>query len=592
MKLMFTSLASSYKNVWMVSKAILIIILSKAILGLSPLFSIWFFEKLFDSILLSVENNIFTWEILLFLFGLATTILFTFAFNKFIDIVRNILTYKFESEMKGKLYDISKKIPFIQFEDPKFQNRFIGAVTGQKNMLGIIDASTSILQSFIALFSVTIYLINISPYFSLLLFIMILPLIYIELEYGKQRFLLSKKLVEQGRRESYYEGLLLKRETLKEIRINNLEDVFINKWKKSYINNSKEKVKLVIRQTKWLILSNLILFISFIGSGTYVYYLMVHGILSIGSLAAVLQAIQRVQGIVPGLTSSISNFYELSLHVNEFLNFSFQSQEEKRVLLTPKEIKSIETKNLTFVYPDRSHPTLENINLKITKNSKIAIIGGNGAGKTTLIKCLTGLYDTANMIKINGDIDLTQVNLRKYWSKISVLFQDFNKYELTVKENIVVNGELDQINMDKIVQYMEQTGMHKYIERLPSKYETILGRLFKGGNELSGGQWQKLAIARALIKEGDIIFLDEPTSSLDPESELFIIKNLLNSLKETGIVYITHRINVAMLADQIILLENGKIIEKGSHEELLKRKGKYYNLYCEQLNQLQKVREG
>ncbi|MBR7796082.1 MAG: ABC transporter ATP-binding protein [Bacillota bacterium] len=592
-KQIISSLSFSYKSVWGVSRIGLTVILTtKIILGFLPLLSVWLFENLFDSILAAVKENAFSIEIMLYLAGLAGTVFFAFAFNKFTDIVRSILIYKFEVKMKGKLFNSAKDISYINYEDPRFQNSFLRAFTGQKNIISVVDSSTTIIQTTISLISVLIYLINISKYFLILLFVMVIPLIFIETKYGKQRFNLSKGLVERGRKENYFESLLIRRESLKEIRINNLENFFILKWQTSYIKNAKEKIKLDIKQTKWLFLANLLLFISFIGSGTYVYYLMVNGLLTIGALAAVLQAIQRLQGIVPSFTGSLSNFYEYTLHVREFINFLppiNKCIEEKETI---NSLESIEATNLTFYYPDKLEPSLDNLNLSIKKGKKTAIIGGNGAGKTTLVKCLTGLYDTNDMIKINTEYDISKIIKKSYWDKISVLFQDFNKYDLTVKENIGMTN-LDKLeNKEAIAKYMKYTGLHTYVEKLPLKYNSVLGRLFNGGQELSGGQWQKLAIARALFKEGDILFLDEPTSALDPESELFVIENLFEVIGDLGVVYITHRINVAMLADEIILMENGRIIEQGSHERLVKQRGRYFELYNKQIEQLKKRRGG
>jgi ATP-binding cassette, subfamily B, bacterial len=182
---------------------------------------------------------------------------------------------------------------------------------------------------------------------------------------------------------------------------------------------------------------------------------------------------------------------------------------------------------------------------------------------------------------VNGNKDISTINERSLWARLSVLFQDFNRYQLTVKENIGIDT-----GPDLIQKYSKITGIDKFIKSLPQGYNSILGRLFKGGQDLSGGQWQKVALTRAVLKQGDFLFLDEPTSALDPESEYEIINSLLKTMENRGIVYITHRINVAMLADEIIVMEEGKIAERGNHDDLIKQEGIYFKQYNQQMELL------
>ncbi|MGG4166476.1 ABC transporter ATP-binding protein [Rossellomorea vietnamensis] len=558
----------------------------KVLLGIIPLISIWLFESLIDSISYSISQHVFVFNIILFLLGLSTAAFVTFLLNKFSEIFKSIFTYKLESKLKVRIFEDAINIPYIKYENAEFQNQLSRALGGQKNIINIIDSSFTVIQHMVSIFSIMAYLVRIDYLFIMLIIIMIFPLYIIEVAYGKKRFDLNVRLTEIGREEGYLESLLVRRESLKEVRINSLEDFLISKWKSIFLTNSKARIKLDIKQSKWLIFSNLILFISFLGSGTYVYFLILGGSLSIGIMVAVLQSIQRLQGIVGSFTGNLANFYELSLYVGEFLEFVpkyTQSQNNKRHLTS---IDSIEVKNLTFTYPGLNHETLKGIDLTIKRDKKIAIIGSNGAGKTTLIKCLLGLYSTKNEIFINGIYEVNEISRKSLFNRMSVLFQDFNKYEFNVKENISSSNISNAKDIESMNRYTSLTGIHDYLESLPQGYESMLGRLFHGANELSGGQWQKLAIARALFKEGDILFLDEPTSALDPDSEYYLIKNLLEIITNIGLVYITHRVNVAKLADEIIYMKGGEVIEKGSHAELIRLGGEYYKLYQKQVELL------
>jgi ATP-binding cassette, subfamily B, bacterial len=577
----------SYQSVWKASKSLLILIfVIKVTLGFIPLLNIWLFEELFDSIAIALDTKSFNKTVMPSLLGLALANFFTFAMQRISELLRKVLSYKFDVYTKSEIFLRSRNIPYIEFENPTFQNQYSRVFVGQRNVLTVVESSTTVVQSFVSLFSVLFYLVKIDALFWLLLLIMVVPLYILEMKNGKQRFNLMKKLTEVGRMNAYLENLLIKRELLKEIRINNLEGYFIDKWRGNFLSSSKEKISLEIKQTKWLLLSNIILFVSFLSSGGYVFWLMLTGALSIGVLAAVLQAIQNLQGIIPNLTNNMSNLYEGLLHVNEYQEFLPESEYHHTEKIELKSVGSIEARNLTFSYPNNSVKALKNINLFLEKGKTVAIIGENGSGKTTLIKCLTGLYDTEDMITINDHHSLNNIKKQEYWRNISVLFQDYNKYELSVSENIYASNVEEKDNVNKIRYYAKRTSIDGYIQSLNNKYDSILGRLFSNSNEMSGGQWQKLALTRALFKESEFLFLDEPTASMDPESEYQIIKNLVSDISEKGVIYITHRINVAMLADEIILLGNGEVVERGSHEELIKLEEKYYEIYTKQLDYL------
>ena len=225
---------------------------------------------------------------------------------------------------------------------------------------------------------------------------------------------------------------------------------------------------------------------------------------------------------------------------------------------------------------------MKDINLTITPGKKIAIIGENGSGKTTLIKCLTGLYETdSSMIHVNG-MPLNKIDLNKYFKKISILFQDFNRFEFTVRENIGFGNLEDLADTEKLKEVIKRVGLENYIKSLPNQYDSRLGRFFDGGNELSGGQWQKIAIARCLFRECDLIVLDEPTSALDPKSEVEIMEEFFRYSSDKAVIFITHRLGAAWLADEIIVMERGRIAERGTHQELLHLDGIYKELFVSQ----------
>lgn len=241
--------------------------------------------------------------------------------------------------------------------------------------------------------------------------------------------------------------------------------------------------------------------------------------------------------------------------------------------------KGIVLKDVNFMYPNTNNLILENINLEICKGEKIAIVGDNGS---TLIKCILGLYSISKGDILVDNKNINSINLDSYWKKISVVFQDYMKFHFSFKENIGF-GELNSLgDIKKIKLAAQNSGMSTFIEQLPEKYDTTLGQYLKEGIDLSGGQWQRLAISRAIIKNSDILIFDEPTAALDPLNELDIMNKLSEMLNgKTGII-ISHRLATTRFVDKIIVLKNGKIIEEGKHQDLIEKKGVYYQMYKSQ----------
>lgn len=308
--------------------------------------------------------------------------------------------------------------------------------------------------------------------------------------------------------------------------------------------------------------------------------------LAAGTFVAVLQAVQNIQSGFQDLTRECSSLYETSLYVDEMRAFQKREEEiheqtEEGASLRKIEcIQSITLENLSFTYPNMKTPAIEHIHFHINKGERIALVGDNGSGKTTLIKCLTGLYDPdqPNMQKVNGE-SISTIHKKSYHARMAVLFQDFMKYEFTVKENIGF-GRIDHMDEgERMISAARQAGIEKRIHQMEEMYDAQLGRFFEEGHELSGGQWQKLAMARTFFRESDFIILDEPTSALDPLSEISLIRKLFDHTQDQGVLFITHRMGAARLADRIIVMKDGAFVEEGNHDELMVLNGEYKRLY-------------
>lgn len=557
----------------------------KLILGIAPLANIYCIEKLFSSLLYAFNNGTAFNTSYYWSFALVSVNLTVFSLNSLNTVISQKMMYKFEEQLKSELLEKSVHIPYQMFESSSFQNRFMRATHSSSSIISTFDGFLLTIQTLISLVSITAYLININLLFALIIVIMIIPLIFIELKFGRNRYQLNVDLSENSRRMNYLENLLTNKTFLKEIKIGQKESYIIEIWRKLFRKNGNSHVNLEVNQLKFLFAAQVIVTLSFVFSTTLVINMISNNLLSIAMMTAVIQAVQNLQGVIPSFANSLANSYESSLSVEEYKKFIPLLANKTKSAISIDNIEQIEICNLNYSYPENSERVLNSINFKISNGEKVAIMGTNGSGKTTLIKCLTGLYETKNSILFNDDkLPIENINKKSLWSNLSILFQDFNKYEFSISQNILLN-ETEELSA-KHYSFLQLVGLKSFIDNLPGKYETQLGSLFNRGVEFSGGQWQKLGLVRALKNDADLVILDEPTSAMDAESEHHIIKKVLKNLNESTIIYITHRVNVAKLADTIIYLKDGEITEIGSHDQLIINNGHYARLYEGQVENL------
>ncbi|PEJ92735.1 ABC transporter permease [Bacillus toyonensis] len=569
---------------WRSCKSHLIfLVFIRVIEGFIPVINIFLFERLINEAARFINHSGNLEQVFVYLACQLVTFLLQYILEHLSIINDKYINQKIGLHIKEITFNKMEKLAYIHFENPEFQNK-LQMISGiDQRIVNNVTSSSNLLKECITLISILVYLINIHWVLVVILFVGIIPLFIIEIKNGSSKYELMRNLTPVNREMFYISNLLYRRESVKELRLFQITSFLIKKWRQKYEENNLEEINLLKKQTVWLFASEIILVLVYALTSAFLLYLMKLGRVLVGSLVAVLQAIQNIQASLNSLIRSISNIYENLLYVKEFSSFislpEIDEVEDKEEIHS---IQEISVQQLNFTYPNQGRKTLKDVNLKITPGKKIAIIGENGSGKTTLIKCLTGLYDTdSSMIHVNG-MPLNKIDLNKYFKKISVLFQDFNRFEFTVRENIGFGNLEDLADTEKLKEVIKRVGLENHIKSLPNQYDSRLGRFFDGGNELSGGQWQKIAIARCLFRECDLIVLDEPTSALDPKSEVEIMEEFFRYSSDKAVIFITHRLGAAWLADEIIVMERGRIAERGTHQELLHLDGIYKELFVSQ----------
>ena len=385
-------------------------------------------------------------------------------------------------------------------------------------------------------------------------------------------------------RQAEYRGWLLSEDrSAKELRLFNLGQYFLQQFHQIRRKIFKQKLAIKIRWSyKFLAAqgaSSLFIFSIYI----FIVYQTIHGVLKLGDLVLYHQALNRGQNALTGLTSGLSGLYEDNLYLNnlfEFLELKPRLIEPNLPITVPVPMRSgLVLKNVCFQYASTSRLALRNINLMISPGETIALVGENGSGKTTLVKLLCRLYEpTAGHITLDG-IDLRKYSIKDWRRQISVIFQDYVRYHLTAQENIRLGNVEYEADHPKIEKAAYYSGADEVVKSLPKGYSTVLGNWFEGGEELSIGQWQKIALARAFVRESQLIILDEPTSAMDPRAESDLLQQFQKLISNQTAILISHRLSSVKMADRIYVMDGGQIVEYGSHEYLMSIDGTYAHLF-------------
>ena len=447
----------------------------------------------------------------------------------------------------------------------------------------ILNGLFSLGQSAISLVAIGALLLSFHWSVPIFLLIAAMPGLLVRFRFANKFYTWSRRRTPTERKAFYFSSMLTDGGHAKEIRLFNLGNIFIERFGNLRSLIRQERLELLTKRSVADLATHSGAIIPAFALYGFLAYRALHGLMTIGDLVMFYQAVQRGQSYLQQFLGSIADLYENNLflsNVHEFLSLKPKITAPSR----PKAIaiplrEGIVFDNVKFQYPNSDDKILNAIDLRIRPGEHIALVGENGSGKTTLVKLICRLYDpTEGAITIDG-IDLRELSLEALRSKISVVFQDYARYHLTAKENIWF-GNIGLPPDDKrIVNAARQAGAHEAIAKLRQGYETVLGKWFENGAELSVGEWQKIALARAFLRRSEIIMLDEPTSAMDAKAEYELFKKFHELAKGRTAILISHRLSTVKMVDHIYFLEHGTIVESGTHDELIDQRGKYAYMF-------------
>ena len=498
-------------------------------------------------------------------------------------VCQSILRVLLGNKINVMILEKALTLELAHFEDAEYYDKLVRARReASSRPLSLVIKTFDLFRDIIALITIGIWLFQFSPYAVLLLAVAGVPAFIAEAKFSGEAFRIHRRRSAERRMQIYLEMVLTREDGVKEVKLLQLGKMFLQRYVDIFLNIYMEDRSLVLRRGIWGYILGLIASAAFYFAYGWVGFAAIAGAITIGQMTMYIAQFRLGQNSVTNSLTSINGMYEDNLYLSnltEFLSHKVPEQTGEGIA-GPNPDDGIRFENVSFSYPGSQTPALKNINLHITPGESLAIVGENGSGKTTLIKLLTRLYaPTEGRILVDG-LDLQEWDTNAIREKIGVIFQDFARYQLIVGENIGI-GDVDNIDDGNQIEEAARKGMaDEFVRDLPLDYQTQLGTWFKDGKELSGGQWQKIALSRAFMRsKADILILDEPTAAIDARAEAEIFEHF-NDLTDNRIsIIISHRFSTVRRADHIIVLEQAEVLEQGSHQQLLEMDGQYATLF-------------
>ena len=568
LKLYLASLAFVWKKS---GKIVLFLLLAIPLQALLPSFTIYVTNHMLNSLAKQelVVHLLIVWGLAFLLANLVTP---------FITMIQGKLTDLLTYAINQDLMEQSSCLPSISyFEDSEFYND-IEFLTQEASWrpVNLLVFGTSLISNGLLFLSMLALFYSFHPLMSLALFLAILPHAYLSYKIQQEAFEVLVSNSEESRKLEYYSSRLLTEESIKEVKLFNLYPFFMKKYKETFrailfkVEGSRKK--------RFYLTSIFLVFTTAVSILAFAYVLgqVQRSQLELGSILIFSSSSLYAMTAMSRLVEDSSLLYDTLLYMEKFFHFTSIETEDKEGVSLDEEFRDLQISHLFFTYPKQEEGVLKNIDLTIHKGEKIALVGENGAGKSTLVKLLLNFYPLENgEIKLNGR-PIRTIQKEAYAKYFSAIFQDFARFDLSLKENIIISDLDAQDEKERLEAAILDSGLD---QSWLTSLDQVLGRRFDQSKDLSGGQWQKVALARAFFSQAPFLILDEPTASLDARTEYELFQKFLDLTKDKTVIFITHRLSSVKQADKILLLKDGQIEAVGPHDQLLKTSPYYRELY-------------
>lgn len=520
------------------------------------------------------------WWLVVIEFGLACL---GAIFSRVMDYTDTVLSDRYTKYISVRVMEHASRLDLERYEDPDFYDKLERARVQATDRLATIRMMGQLLQQVVATIALAGSILFYAPWLLLILIVSVIPTFAGETHFAFLHYALNFKQTPARRQMDYLRLIGASKESAKELKLFGLAGFLTGRFQKLSDEILDEDVRLAKRRLWMTTALSLFGTIGYYATYAIVIYRTVLGRYNIGQLYFLTGAIAGASSNIQTVFSTFSGLADQALFMSDLIEFfkvkpTVKSQSGS--LPAPRPIRQgFEFRDVSFAYPGTTHLVLKNLNFRLEPCERIALIGENGQGKTTIVKLLTRLYDpTGGQIVLDG-VDLREYDLEDLSREIGVIFQDFMRYEMTAAENIGVGKIEDRDDPLKIVEAAAKSGADELIHELPGEYHQMLGRRFEGGVDLSGGEWQKIALARAYLRDAQVLILDEPTASLDARAEHDVFERFAELTRSKMALLISHRFSTVRMADQILVLENGRIIEEGNHHDLMALGGRYSEMF-------------
>jgi len=559
-------------------------LLFRVIASLLPIGLLWVTKLIIDTVVHVVSMHQAAparlWHLVVLEFSLAV---FASALSRTIDYLDSLLADNYTRHVSILVMKHAAELDLLAYEDPVFYDRLERARVQATDRLGMIQSIGRLVQQVVTTVSLSVSIMLFSPWLMLLLIAGVVPAFLGESHFAFLSYAKNFRQTPVRRQMDYLRVLGGSKEAAKELKLFGLGDFLTGRFTRLADQIYREDVSLARQRLIAGALLSVLGAAGYYGAYILVIWRTVSGMLSIGTLTFLAGAILQASSNIQQIFSTVSSIADQALFLTDliaFLEMRPTIQSKPHALPAPRPIQQgFEFRNVSFQYPGASRLILNHFNFRLHPGERVALIGENGQGKTTIVKLLTRLYDPLEGQVLLDGVDLREYDLESLYREIGVIFQDFMRYEMTASENIAVGRVEEMGNLPLVHLSAEKSLADDVIRRLPRAYDQMLGRRFEGGVDLSGGEWQKVALARAYLRDAQVLILDEPTAALDARSEFEVFQRFAELTRGKMALFISHRFSTVRMADRIVVIDDGRVVEDGKHDELTHLGGRYAEMF-------------